>query len=352
MTNDLVSIIIPVYNVAPYLDRCVQSACTQTYKNIEIILIDDGSTDESGEKCDHWAEKDSRIVVVHQKNSGVSAARNTGLDIANGKYISFLDSDDEFIPYTIERALCNFTVDTDLVSFGYNIVNSDNKSKIIFDERTYYNQTEHERINFIVGTFFSFKIGWGVWCNIFLKSNIDKYRIRFQIGHKMTEDKIFCLCYLSHCKKINVISDCLYNYYMRESSITHISDSTNTLFFGEKVELSKGVLQHFKSCDDTILFVENYPLIHYFIFEAEIKNAEKRDLVAGLRKRIMQDIGIKSDEAFFLEKMKDFSKKAYLLKQYYSFIQIEEKKGRAKWLLTGHSFWYTVLVKIRKMLFV
>ena len=128
MTNDLVSIIIPVYNVAPYLDRCIQSACTQTYKNIEIILIDDGSTDESGEKCDHWAEKDSRIVVVHQKNSGVSAARNTGLDIANGKYISFLDSDDEFIPYTIERALCNFTVDTDLVSFGYNIVNSDNKS--------------------------------------------------------------------------------------------------------------------------------------------------------------------------------------------------------------------------------
>ena len=86
MTNDLVSIIIPVYNVAPYLDRCVQSACNQTYRNIEIILVDDGSTDESGEKCDHWAEKDSRIVVVHQKNSGVSAARNTGLKAAKGEF--------------------------------------------------------------------------------------------------------------------------------------------------------------------------------------------------------------------------------------------------------------------------
>ena len=89
-----VSIIIPVYNVAPYLDRCVQSACNQTYRNIEIILVDDGSTDESGEMCDRWAEKDSRVRVVHKKNGGLSDARNTGLDIAHGKYILFLDSDD------------------------------------------------------------------------------------------------------------------------------------------------------------------------------------------------------------------------------------------------------------------
>ena len=92
-----VSVIIPVYNVKPYLERCVQSVVRQTYKDLEIILVDDGSTDGSGELCDEIALSDSRILVVHQENQGLSGARNTGIRQASGDYIAFLDSDDEWL---------------------------------------------------------------------------------------------------------------------------------------------------------------------------------------------------------------------------------------------------------------
>lgn len=92
--NELVSVIIPIYNVEQYLDRCLASILNQTYTNIEIILVDDGSTDNSGKICDEYVKKDNRIKVIHKKNGGLSSARNAGLDIAIGKYIKFVDSDD------------------------------------------------------------------------------------------------------------------------------------------------------------------------------------------------------------------------------------------------------------------
>ena len=92
--KELISIIVPVYNVEQYLDDCLISIINQTYKNIEIILIDDGSTDKSGKICDEYAKKDSRIIVIHKENGGVSSARNAGLRIAKGAYIGFVDPDD------------------------------------------------------------------------------------------------------------------------------------------------------------------------------------------------------------------------------------------------------------------
>jgi len=96
--NQLISVIVPVYIVEPYLDRCVQSIVNQTYKNLEIILVDDGSPDNSPAMCDAWAEKDSRIRVIHKENGGVSSARNAGLDMATGSYITFVDADDWLEP--------------------------------------------------------------------------------------------------------------------------------------------------------------------------------------------------------------------------------------------------------------
>lgn len=92
--EDLITIIVPVYNVEKYLDKCVETITKQTYKKLEIILVDDGSTDSSGKKCDEWKNIDDRIIVIHKKNGGLSSARNAGIDIAKGKYISFVDSDD------------------------------------------------------------------------------------------------------------------------------------------------------------------------------------------------------------------------------------------------------------------
>ena len=105
MLGDTVSIIIPVYNVKDYLDRCLRSAVGQTYKQIEIILVDDGSNDGSAQMCDLWAIVDGRIKVIHKENEGLGHARNTGLENATGKYICFLDSDDYFREDTVENAL-------------------------------------------------------------------------------------------------------------------------------------------------------------------------------------------------------------------------------------------------------
>ena len=92
--NSLISIIVPVYNVEKYLNECIDSIIAQTYSNIEIILVNDGSTDASGKICDEYAEKDGRIKVIHQVNAGLSAARNAGMAVATGEYLYFVDSDD------------------------------------------------------------------------------------------------------------------------------------------------------------------------------------------------------------------------------------------------------------------
>ena len=94
MEKDLISIIIPVYNVEKYLKECVDSVRKQTYKNLEIILIDDGSKDNSGKLCDELAKEDNRIKVIHKENGGLSDARNVGIENATGEYIQFIDSDD------------------------------------------------------------------------------------------------------------------------------------------------------------------------------------------------------------------------------------------------------------------
>ena len=116
----LVSIIVPVYNTGEYLAPCIESLTSQTYSNLEIILVDDGSTDGSGAVCDEFAHRDSRVKVIHQKNAGVSAARNAGLEIASGAYLTFVDADDGLVPHGLETALRYLREnDADMVTYGW-----------------------------------------------------------------------------------------------------------------------------------------------------------------------------------------------------------------------------------------
>ena len=103
MTDALISVIVPVYNVEQYLTKCLESIVSQTYTNLEILLIDDGSTDGSGEICDRFASKDSRISVIHKANGGVSTARNLGMELCTGEYIMFVDADDYLSKNAIEH---------------------------------------------------------------------------------------------------------------------------------------------------------------------------------------------------------------------------------------------------------
>ena len=112
MEEDLITIVIPIYKVENYLDKCVKSVINQTYKNLEIILVDDGSPDNCPKKCDEYEKKDTRIKVIHKENGGLSDARNAGIDIAKGKYITFIDSDDY--------------VSEDYVEYMYNLLKQNN----------------------------------------------------------------------------------------------------------------------------------------------------------------------------------------------------------------------------------
>ena len=121
---DLVSIIVPVYNVEKYVEECVQSLLTQSYKKLEIILVDDGSLDKSGEICDNLSLKDNRIKVLHKKNGGLSDARNHGIDVATGKYVMFVDSDD--------------IVDRDIVQDLYSYITAYQDLKLVVSELTHF----------------------------------------------------------------------------------------------------------------------------------------------------------------------------------------------------------------------
>lgn len=127
----LISVIVPVYNVEKYLDKCVDSIVNQTYKNLEIILVDDGSPDNCPKMCDNWAKKDKRIKVIHKENGGVSSARNVGIDNAKGEYIGFVDSDDwtekKYIQKLYEVLIQE---NADIALCGYNRVTGANIEKI------------------------------------------------------------------------------------------------------------------------------------------------------------------------------------------------------------------------------
>ena len=131
--NELVSVIVPVYKTEKYLNHCINSIVGQTYNNLEIILVDDGSPDRCPAICDLWKEKDERIKVFHQVNAGGGQARNLALDKSKGKFVIFVDSDDYIAPFMIEFLYKQFQDDVDIVECGYCITHNDNAE---FDEES------------------------------------------------------------------------------------------------------------------------------------------------------------------------------------------------------------------------
>ena len=220
--NPLISIIIPVYNVQDYLRECLDSVCGQTYRNIEIILIDDGSTDDSGNICDEYAQKDSRIIVNHKNNDGVSKARNNGMDIAKGKYISFVDSDD-----WIDRCYCEVLLNkavalaADIVACS--LIGEDGTNKCTVDGLT-DSSGEMRRVNLVDEKFEFFR--WysinGPFCKLFKRDLVEK--IRFDESLCVGEDLVFYIQALKNAKLCEAIAFPLYHYRIREGSAMHVKD--------------------------------------------------------------------------------------------------------------------------------
>lgn len=219
--DSLLSIIVPVYNSKEHLECCIDSILGQSYSNIELIIIDDGSTDGSSEICDYYAQKDSRVVVVHKKNGGASSARNAGLEIANGEYVAFIDSDD-YCEYNMFEMLMAtaYCMHADIVACGGNILTED----IDVTVPSWLKRTLSPK--FAVSNIFSSRI-FSVrgllpflWNKIYKKSVIDSLGIVFNTDLKIGEDTVFLKTLFPVAQRIITIPDELYNYrYARAESL-------------------------------------------------------------------------------------------------------------------------------------
>lgn len=219
--NPLLTVITPVYNVAPYLGRCIQSILSQSYQEIELVLVDDGSTDASGAKCDEWASKDNRVIVLHKENGGVSSARNEGLKKANGEYITFVDPDDFIAPETYAPNM-DYLInhpEVDILQYPYCHYISDEEvldyhrppSQMIIGEKDIFT-------NWWSGS----PLGYVIWNKIYkrhLWSNT-----RFAVGHT-SEDTMLIPHFVEHAKSIYISLHGLYYYQRwRKESYTYRYD--------------------------------------------------------------------------------------------------------------------------------
>lgn len=224
MNNDLITIVVPVYNVERYLYKCVNSIINQTYKNMEIILVDDGSTDKSSLICDELAKQDSRIVVLHKQNGGLSSARNAGIEFAKGKYIGFIDSDD-YIDERMFELLHNALIDNnaDLSVCNYSWVNEDgvafnstNLSSCVYDAKEVLEK-------YLLDDMASWVIACNKLYNIHLFCDI-----KYPVG-KINEDSFVIHKILDKCTTIATTEESLYMYLQRSDSIMNSSFKLSSL---------------------------------------------------------------------------------------------------------------------------
>lgn len=221
----LISVIIPVYNVEKYLDRCLESTASQSYKNIEIILIDDGSTDNSGKMCDQWVQKDKRIKVVHQENRGVSASRNRGIREAKGELISFIDSDDEVYSDYLDVMYRDLIEnDCDLAMIKHNI----KYPSVIKDAFTGTITIFDNSIDCLREMLLCRDVDVSSWGKLYKKSLFEG--VEYPEG-KIFEDTATFHAIVFNSKKIILNSTPHYNYIIRRKSISQ------QYFHEEKLDL-------------------------------------------------------------------------------------------------------------------
>lgn len=241
-----VSIIIPTYNVELYIEKCLNSLIRQTYKNIEIILVDDGSTDQSGKICDEYSKKDSRIKVIHKKNGGVSSARNMGLDVALGDFYCFVDPDDYVDNSFVEEMINNQTgEDSFTLCCFYRI----EEGQIVNDVSDICNYTLSKQ-EYLKRLFLEDQLGGGVcWNKLFPKGLVDDTRFDTKIS--VGEDLKFVYEVTKKVTTVNVVTKKLYYSVLRDGSLSKTYKEKNLLKEKELCEkIMKDVIKNYKELMD------------------------------------------------------------------------------------------------------
>ena len=219
--NFLISIIVPCYNVEKYIEKCTNSLINQSYKNIEIILVDDGSTDNTGDICDNLKKKDKRINVIHIHNSGVSNARNIGIKQSKGNYIAFVDSDDyiELNMYEEMVSIINSKELPDIVSSGF-IYETEKGQKFACSKKS-SNKIDILNKKEAFEEIFSGRIGAYIWNKLFRKDLLLSNNLLFDIDISSGEDLLFLCQVIESASKIYHINKDYYHYIKRNDSITN-----------------------------------------------------------------------------------------------------------------------------------
>ena len=317
-TNPLVSVIVPIYGVEAYLDECVKSIVEQTYENLEIILVDDGSNDRCPEMIDQWASRDSRIVPVHKKNGGQSSARNVGLDIAKGDFVAFIDGDDWVEKNYFESLLyACLRYKADIAVGGFQRVKEDKKYPehvILEDDGPYYPATvDHAAKYFIECTI-------ALWGKVYRKDVLTE--LRLPVG-RLAEEYAFQLRTLQIAKRVCFCSLPLYNYRIRADSDAHSIKPSylldNILAIDEAVDICQ---QHFAFEVDFCKHRLSSLLYEYLSAKrfGQQETEKRPDVLAhaldtvGGKEALLEEIETPLETIF------------YTYRQFESFMSVEEKR--------------------------
>ncbi|MGM9536201.1 MAG: glycosyltransferase family 2 protein [Intestinibacter sp.] len=323
-----ISIVVPVYNVEKYLNRCVDSIINQTYKDLEIILVDDGSTDNCHSICDKYAKVDDRIKVIHKENGGLSDARNIGIENSTGKYISFVDSDDYIHYDMVSRLYKNIkSYKANIAICGYIKTYNDIEkfNEIEVNEIKCLNNIEAIDLLFDENLGSNFIVSWGKLYDIKLFKNI-----LYPVG-KIHEDEFTTYKLLYASEKIVYDSTPLYYYYQREDSIMNIKFNKNRMSifdaFYEQIEFFyiNGLDIEYK------MAVERYIGHLFFCRDKCINLNNKSEIYKLLRKKQKQIIKIINKYNQYTQEKKQFVKAPWFnekwLNLYWKYIGIYNKLG-------------------------
>lgn len=287
MKEDLVSVIIPIYNASNYLSNTIECILNQTYKNLELILLNDGSTDNSLFICNEYSAQDHRIIVIDKPNSGQGDTRNKGIEVASGKYIYFADSDDLMDLKLIETAVRGIE-DNDLYVFNYyhSYVRKDggrtNQKERDFLEGDYKIGSDKERLKFISNNFLNYGCGFEVWNRLYRADIIKNRNIRFPVFKPViAEDVCFNLFYLMHINKLKVTNERLYYYLYRSDS--SMGPDRGIVRVNQYNRLSKCLYEYLDSINYRYM-ISNFSVIHIKLLYHELMNMSLKDAGKELNK--------------------------------------------------------------------
>ena len=316
MNKELVSIIIPVFNCEEYINKCINSLISQTYRNIEIVLIDDGSTDRSGILCDNLTKMDERIIVFHKKNEGVSSARNKGLELIKGKYVLFVDADDYVEDNYVETLIKNLSSNEMVVCGYYEEYVNDSVIMNTFKSNKVITNNQAQQLVYSDRGF-----GGYLWNKVFLKEIIVKEKLRFNEKIYMCEDQLFVINYLLFVTKILVLNSVLYHYRMRKSSMVwQTNDNKKRTFYEAQL-----IINNIYKKNKIINHYFYYNLCSYTFINADWKKNTDLNIKYGVTIKEIYNNLMKANELSFKEKVKLFIFRHFIF-LYFLYMKVKIKK--------------------------